>query len=157
MSVSVGSLIAKPNKPNFKGNSEGTSSVPGVVSADVFETTSVGTCIGSHLGKGTYTGASEQDWSEGLGYGVVSGSITFTAANGDTLCAVADADVSRVYEVAPNNFTTYTSTIIYEITSGTGKFAAATGTFTSEIVHTRPDEDSPSVDVGSWSGTINMN
>ena len=153
--VSGGSLIAKPDKP-FKGNAEGTSTAAEDVSPYVFSTTSKGILIGSHLGRGTYEGASEQDWFVvGGQFGVVSGGIIFTAANGDMLLAEADEECSFVFEVGSGG-TTYMSTITYDIVGGTGRFENATGRFTSESLHIRVGVG-PSDDVSSWSGTINLN
>ena len=153
----------------FKGKAEGTSTAATPTDAPVgalaaFTTTSSGDFIGSHLGKGTYTGSSTQTWfladagqcADSV-YGAVSGDITLTAANGDTVTATAQ-EGSIVCEVG-NDRTTYDSTIIYEIDGGTGKFETATGSFTSTSSHVRPlpPPVRGSDDVGSWEGTISYN
>ena len=163
LSVTAGALMAAPTK-NFKGKASGTSSVP-TGGPSVFATTSEGVFIGSHLGKGTFVASGTQTWGavtadqcDDTVYGIVEGTVTFTKKNGDTLTATAQPG-SIVCEVEPMDFTAYESVIIYEITSGTGSFATASGTFTSSSTHTRSllvvsPFVTESVDVGTWTGVI---
>ena len=172
--VSATTVLAGPKGADrpFKGKAEGTSTVATSVmptEAEIsagalakFETASTGGFIGSHMGKGTYVGASTQTWfvkdagqcSDSV-YGAVASDITLTAANGDTLHAIALPE-SVVCDVSPADrlLTVYESTIIYEIDGGDGRFASASGTFTSKSIHTREDASSGSDDVGTWKGKI---
>ncbi len=163
LSVTVGAIYAAPTK-NFKGKAVGTSSAAAPTTAvegalASFVTTSEGGFIGGHLGKGTYTASGQQDWfstdagqCEDTVYGKVSGTVTFTRKNGDTLTAEADPD-SVVCQVDEDGLI-YDSVINYTITGGTGHFASATGSFTSSSTHTRPTTTSGSDDVGSWTGVL---
>ena len=163
--VLVGTVLAGPKGTDrpFKGSGSGTSSVPVLVAGNfpTFGLTGTGTFNATHLGQGTYTGASTQDWS-GADYtgfpnpvnpcAVVAGSITLTAANGDTLTGDIVAG-STVCELAPFNGLAYASTLIIDFTGGTGRFVDASGSFVSTNIHIRPTVTSPSQDTGSWVGT----
>ena len=160
--ISAGTVLAKSKGTDrpFHGVATGTSTVTG--GPAVFSTTVTGTFKASHLGKGTYTGSSTQDWS-GADYsgfpfpnpcGVVDGTITLTAANGDMVEGDIDVTASTVCEVAPFNNLAYASTLVIDITGGTGRFVSATGRFTSTSTHTRVTVTADSSDIGSWSGLI---
>ena len=142
----------------FKGKATGESTVPIVVDSGptfvMFETEGSGTFNATHMGKGTYSGTSTQLWTGG-NCGVVAGSITLTAANGDTVEGVI-GDGSVVCEVAPNDLSTYESELNINIVGGTGRFEGASGSFVSNSTHTRDvvPEISLSVDTGKWLGKI---
>ena len=72
------------------------------------------------------------------------GSATFTAANGDTLSA---SDVGQATRIGP---TTLSIVEVYTITSGTGRFADATGSFTLESTV----DQTTGVSTGTFSGAI---
>jgi hypothetical protein len=94
----------------------------------------------THLGLFTVTA----DWTIGTGGGI--GTSTWTAANGDEF----STSFTRSGVVVPP---TITFTEAHTITSGTGRFANASGTFT--VVQTRglsmPYNNSATID-----GTINL-
>ena len=167
MSITAGSVMAgkKGTDLPFKGNGVGTSDL--TVDSNPFETESTGTLIASHLGKGSYTSISTQTWGandgrcDGPAIGIVDTLVTITAANGDSFDAQSDLALSFLCDISPGGspLTEYESFTTYDIVpnSGTGKFANASGTFTSHTIHIRPDSNQPSDDVGSWKGTISYN
>lgn len=111
LTLLVFSLALAGNPTPLKGGGSGT--VIGVdPHATYVELTIEGSGEGTHLGHFTRLEVLQID-----GTGGVSGSITFTAANGDTLTvAVAGQFISA---------TTVVGT--YSITGGTGRFVGATG------------------------------
>ena len=171
--VSATTVLAAPKGTDrpFKGKAEGTSAVPvdaaSCSALACFETESDGTFHGSHLGKGTYAASGTQTWVLDINskcpgspvIGLVFGTLTFTAANGDLLNADATS-ASYVCETGPPfDDLTYASTIYYVIDGGDGRFANATGEFTSYSTHTRMLCDCASVfrrsvDIGTWNGKI---
>ena len=120
----------------FKGTYEGLETVLTVPSHHHLDATGNAT----HLGRFTVTA----DWTIGTGGGI--GTSTWTAANGDEF----STSFTRSGVVVPP---TITFTETHTITSGTGRFANASGTFT--VVQTRglsmPYNNSATID-----GTINL-
>jgi hypothetical protein len=120
----------------FKGTYEGLETVGTVPSNHQLDATGNAT----HLGRFTVTA----DWTIGTGGGI--GTSTWTAANGDEF----STSFTRSGVVVPP---TITFTETHTITSGTGRFANASGTFT--VVQTRgllmPYNNSATID-----GTINL-
>lgn len=120
----------------FKGAYEGLETVGTVPSNHHLDATGSAT----HLGRFTVTA----DWTISTGGGI--GTSTWTAANGDEL----STSFTRSGVVVPP---TITFTETHTITSGTGRFATASGTFT--VVQTRglsmPYNNSATLD-----GTINL-
>lgn len=170
LSVTAGTVLAGKGGSDrpFAGNSSGTSTFPDNVNeagdilapddvTGIFHNTSEGTFIASHLGKGTFTGESTQNWLTGSPSGIcgdVTGTIVLTAANGDTISGDV-VSPSTVCELdPPNDLTLYESTLHIDIISGTGRFAGASGDFVSTSTHTKIDAGSASVDIGTWSGSI---
>jgi hypothetical protein len=76
------------------------------------------------------------------------GTWTFTAANGDTLTSAGCGDATVVSGTPP--FAVLSIAEDYEITGGTGRFAAATGSYHVE----RLFDQATSVTTGSFEGTI---
>ena len=87
--------------------------------------------------------------------------VTITAANGDSFDAQSTPG-AFLCDISPaaSPLTEYESFTTYEIVEDserTGRFATATGTFTSHTIHIRPAATDPSDDVGTWVGTISYN
>jgi hypothetical protein len=120
----------------FKGTYEGLETVLTVPSHHHLDATGNAT----HLGQFTVTA----DWMLALPAG--SGTSTWTAANGDEF----STNFTRLAVVVPP---TITFTETHTITSGTGRLASASGTFT--VVQTRglsmPYNNSATID-----GTVNL-
>ena len=102
----------------FKGTYEGLETVLTVASHHHLDATGNAT----HLGRFTVTA----DWTIGTGGGI--GTSTWTAANGDEF----STSFTRLAVVVPP---TITFTETHTVTSGTSRFANASGTFT--VVQTR--------------------
>lgn len=97
----------------------------------VCDSTVAGPFTLTELGTGTYAGDVQLDWSIYTGSepcAEASGTVTFT--NGaDSITTTLDS-TSRVCESQPAS-DTYTMSLQSTVTGGTGRFAAATGTFTT--------------------------
>ena len=102
---------------------------------------------GSGVGNATELGRFTAIFNEqvDLSTGIGTGTFTFLAANGDTLSASFTGHSTPTPD--PNVFTLEE---VETITSGTGRFAGATGTFTLERVLNLTS----GVSTGSFSGTI---
>jgi hypothetical protein len=82
------------------------------------------------LGAWTNSGSAAIDPATGL----VSGRVTFVAANGDRLRAAIGNGV-----LTPQADGTFHGTATFTITGGTGRFAGATGTLTMDLTQTPVD------------------
>jgi hypothetical protein len=111
--------VAKGTDRPFKGSGLGTGVVELVGGVPVGSTVD-GALSASHLGSGTFHVV---DVFSGPTTG--STTATFVAANGDTVTMSGPLTFALV------NPTTYTFTIALTITSGTGRFAGASGTETA--------------------------
>ena len=103
---------------------------------------------GTATGTATQLGRFENTFTAivDLATGKATGTITFTAANGDRL------DATLVGQGTPTSEPNVASIVeVVTITGGTGRFADATGTFT---IHRVLDQNS-GVSSGSFEGTIN--
>jgi hypothetical protein len=92
--------------------------------ASPFSGTIEGSFRGSHIGNAT----SALDFVIAPGTGVQTGSGTLTAANGDVLVVTFSGIIT---DTSPTH---NTSTSVFTITGGTGRFEDATGTFTVDAV-----------------------
>lgn len=99
---------------------------------------------------GHFTAALEDEVD--LATATATGTSTLTAANGDELFTTTEG---RETKFVPPNVSTTTS--VATITGGTGRFAAATGTFT--VVHTGTIDfaTGTSTGSGSFEGQISLN
>jgi hypothetical protein len=101
---------------------------------------------GTHLGRYTATFTAVVD----LATGTSTGTITFTAANGDQLSATF---LGVGEEIEPG---VASLTEVATITGGTGRFAAATGTFTIRRIISFDSAGGASAS-GSFAGHITLN
>jgi len=123
----------------FHGSLEATETETG--SFPVLSVTLVGTGTATHLGAFTVASAFQFDVRTLAGHG----SQTFTAANGDRL----SADVTGQGAIA-NGVVTIVETAV--ITGGTGRFADATGGFTTH----RSLVQAAGTSSGSFDGTLDL-
>jgi hypothetical protein len=155
MFSSIGAWAMPPwDATPFFGTSEGSSAVTGF-SGVLINSESAGTFHANHLGNGTYTAATTQNYPRHIESGMenaagqcafVDGTIELTAADGDVLNVDVDADRSvncapagqPPTGAAPGDV--YTSTLFGEIVGGTGRFANATGfIFSAGTATVQPD------------------
>ena len=153
------------NKP-LQGTLQGASTITGVSGA-VVSSTSTGTLSASHFGSGTYELVSTQDYGRHVeaqhpagDCAFVDGTMTLTAANGDEMTGDVDADrsvicVSEEFP-GPGSDAEYQSTLVVDVTGGTGRFADATGWFFSRSTSTAdaPPAGTTFTDVGGLWGDI---
>lgn len=136
----------------FKGNAAGQTTVTG--GPLVFASSSAGTMISTHLGKGSYSITATQDWTTAVFFthpcAVVAGTFTLTAANGATVTGTVSGETC---ELAPFVNTSYASSLTATINGGTGRFAGASGTLTVNGLSTGP-VGGPFNDTSTWTGTI---
>jgi hypothetical protein len=124
----------------FKGSLEGTQTVtplaPPLAAVD-----GSATGAGTHLGQFTVTFPHTVNFATRMGVGTY----TFTAANGDTLTADFTGQAAQQGTIV---------SIVEQatITGGTGRFAGATGTFTSQ----RTFDQATGVTQGTFEGEISL-
>jgi hypothetical protein len=128
----------------FKGAFQGQDTVPCAAQALPLCTTATGT--GTHLGQFKFTqGLTLNSPTTG------TGSAHWVAANGDSIDTTSV--VSADFSTRPLGYITVTE--MHRITSGTGRFTGAQGSFTMERTHiVELSADGTHVTFGSFKGTI---
>ena len=142
ISLAAGVVAAAGHDLPFKGSLDGTYTLA-FPSPQTLLVSGTGTGHGTHLGAFTFTYDEVVDLTTGAG----TGTYVFTAANGDTLTAewigagfpTSDPNVLRIVENAT-------------ISSGTGRFVEAGGTFTVERFFDFTTGAGP----GSFEGNIHL-
>ena len=139
------------------GSASGTSTVPILISPNVYTLTGSGTFSSTFLGTGTYTGSSTQDWN-GATFpdnpcAVVDATVTLTTVNG-TLTGVINPAVSTLCSLPPFDSLAFELVLHITFTGGTGDFLNASGSLISTSSHVRSAVDQPSSDNSVWVGTI---
>jgi hypothetical protein len=124
----------------FNGRLEGSVTITPVVPPFIVDVLIQGTGNATHLGSFTLTVPHRVDRSTGTG----NGSYQFTAANGDMLYADF---VGAATFIAPGVLKLVETATF---TGGTGRFAGATGSFTTERVF----DSASGITTGSFEGTI---
>jgi hypothetical protein len=132
------SAVQLPRSLPFTGTLEGTQTVT-PLAPPLISVNGQATGTAAHLGRFTVTFPHIVNFALAQG----TGTYTFTAANGDTLTA----DFTGTAQVG-----TATTSIVEEaeITGGTGRFAAATGSFIARRIFT----PATGVTTGSFDGTL---
>ena len=126
----------------FKGSVEGTE-VAMPIDSTHLSVTRTSTGNATHLGRFTAVAHFVVDLTPGVGFGIASGTVVFTAANGDTV--IADT-VGKAMPIPGTSNLSITESGI--ITGGTGRFASATGSYSGTGVL------SGASSAGSFQGTI---
>lgn len=158
------------NDTPFNGSGSGTTTTFFVGDPDVTYTSdSNGTLIGNKIGNATYSIIAAQDWNDatfgdgGTPCAHSSGDVTITAADGSEVFGTFGGEFNTCETGDPG---TFTSTLVIEITGGTGRFEGASGTMTSEgtsvcAAEAGPDDCDPLGalfnDTSTWTGSINFN
>jgi hypothetical protein len=107
----------------FKGRVQGTE-VATPIDATHLSVTRTSTGNATHLGRFTAVALFVVDLTPGVGFGIATGTVVFTAANGDTV--IADTVGHATPTATPGVLSIAESGII---TGGTGRFAGATGSY----------------------------
>lgn len=170
--ASLSAVVANARQPwdsnPFFGSTEGTSMVVPPPASNLVASESEGTFTATHLGNGTYTAETTQDYGRHVEgepehqdqCAFVDGTLTLVAANGDELHVALDSD--RSVTCAPEGQTmpapndVYTTTLFGEITGGTGRFTDATGYIFSEGTQTLNADRVSSVDEADIYGDIDI-
>ena len=111
--------------------------IPGPGGGADFTFTGAGTFQATHLGHGEFTASGTLEYDRhqetpaelpnDVECGFVDGTITLTAANGDTLNGQIEGNRSVICNGGNANPLTALSTLFVEVAGGTGRFADATG------------------------------
>jgi len=107
----------------FKGRVQGAE-VATPVDATHLAVTRMSTGNATHLGRFTAVANFVVDLTPGVGFGIATGTVVFTAANGDTV--IADTVGHATPTATPGVLSIAESGTI---TGGTGRFAGATGSY----------------------------
>jgi len=107
----------------FKGRIQGTE-VATPIDLTHLSVTRTSTGNATHLGRFTAVALFVVDLTPGVGFGIATGTVVFTAANGDTVTATTSGQATPT--ATPGVLSIEESGII---TGGTGRFAGATGNY----------------------------
>jgi len=140
LSLDSASLSSTAQSVPFKGSFEGTQTLTPLEPP-------LGAVSGSGVGTGTLLGQFTVAFPHTVNFAtrVGEGTFTFAAANGDILTADFTGQVTQ--EGPPVSIVEHAT-----ITGGTGRFVAATGTFTVQ----RTFEPATGATAGSFAGTISF-
>ena len=139
LSAVLTGTAAAENQVPFKGSLEGASSITPLDVQLIFVRT-------NGTGNATQLGSYTLDIPHVVTKGTGIGTMTFTAANGDTLNAVFTGHAPPPTGIPP--VTSIVETAV--ITGGTGRFSGATGNF----IVTRSFNFATNLTTGSFEGTI---
>ena len=140
--------VQLPFRGTFKGESRGVLNCPPTCPPTILSVTGTDTGEATHLGH--FTAVYEDTVDAALATG--TGTFTLTAANGDKLFTTY---VGGQTDFVPPNLSTLT--LVATITGGTGRFAAATGTFTLIRIGEVDFEAGTGKEHGSFEGQISLN
>jgi hypothetical protein len=135
--------VQLPFRGTFTGESKGVLNCPPTCPPTILRVIGTDTGEATHLGHFSAVYEDEVDAATASG----TGTFTLTAANGDKLFtryAGGQTDVSTV-------------TLVATITGGTGRFAAATGTFTIIRIAIVDFAAGTGTESGTFEGEINLN
>lgn len=150
--TTVGTATAQPDEPGATCDPTAPAPTPSDLICD-FDT--AGTFTLTEIGTGTYTGTTRLDWS---GYTAeapcaeVTGTMVLTATEGTLTLAIEDT--STVCETG--NPLVHASALDLTVVSGTGEWAGATGTLTTEGTLTLNTETGVYAEEHEVSGTLSV-
>ena len=135
--------VQLPFRGTFTGENRGVLNCPPTCPPTIVRVTGTDTGEATHLGHFSAVYEDEVDLATATG----TGTFTLTAANGDQLFTKYEGGQTDVGTV----------TLVATITGGTGRFAAATGTFTIVRTGIVDFATGTGTESGSFEGQINLN
>jgi len=144
--------VQLPFRGTFTGESRGVLNCPPTCPPTILRVTGTDTGEATHLGHFTAVYEDEVDAATATG----TGTFTLTAANGDKLFTRYVGGQTEFVPL-PGDRGTSTITLVATITGGTGRFAAATGTFAIIRTGIVDFAAGTGTESGSFEGQISLN